>query len=266
MGRTRDPDREKAEIMFRESAGKIALKDIAHELNKPEGTVRGWKAKDHWDDKLNGTLPINTERSKTHKGPGAPKGNKNAIGNKGGGPPGNIKALKTGEYQSIWYDTLDQDELALIGLINTDPIFQCEQTIKFLTIRERRMMMRIADLRAGLTETQKRILQERKKVRQAIPIFDEMTGTSRIVVKDDYALVTTEMVETEFRKIDDIIRLEEALTRVQDKKIKALEQRVRIEKIKAETARLTGGEDEAEDDGFLNALEDKVDEVWGDDE
>lgn len=65
LARIRSPDRDKAEAMYIEANGDIRLIDIANKLNLPEGTVRGWKNKDKWDDKLSGTLQTNTERSKT---------------------------------------------------------------------------------------------------------------------------------------------------------------------------------------------------------
>jgi phage terminase small subunit len=42
--------------IFREAKGSIKLTDIALQLQIPEGTVRGWKARDRWNEKLNGTL------------------------------------------------------------------------------------------------------------------------------------------------------------------------------------------------------------------
>lgn len=68
MPKQRSPDREKAEQLYLESSGKLKLKDIADSLNLPEGTIRGWKNKDHWDYKLNGTFQSkNTERSETKR-------------------------------------------------------------------------------------------------------------------------------------------------------------------------------------------------------
>lgn len=71
MARARDPNRDKAFELYKQHEGKIPLKDIAAELGKGEGTVRGWKNKDDWDGQLNGTLQSdkrnapneNTERS-----------------------------------------------------------------------------------------------------------------------------------------------------------------------------------------------------------
>ncbi|MGE7115031.1 terminase small subunit [Lysinibacillus sp. NPDC047702] len=71
MARARDPKRDKAYELYKASNGDIKLKDIAGQLGIAEGTVRGWKNKDKWDEKLeaesNGTFqskqPKNTERS-----------------------------------------------------------------------------------------------------------------------------------------------------------------------------------------------------------
>jgi phage terminase small subunit len=54
--RARDPNRDKAYELYRDSNGKQKLKEIAEQLEVAEGTVRGWKNKDKWDDKFNGTF------------------------------------------------------------------------------------------------------------------------------------------------------------------------------------------------------------------
>lgn len=67
MGRARDPNRNKAFEIYKEHDGKIDLAEIASQLNISPGTVRGWKSKDSWDKKMNGTFQKNTERSKNKK-------------------------------------------------------------------------------------------------------------------------------------------------------------------------------------------------------
>ena len=62
MARTRSPDREKSEKLYIESNGEIKLKEIADTLGLPEGTVRGWKNKDKWEQKLNGTFQKETKK------------------------------------------------------------------------------------------------------------------------------------------------------------------------------------------------------------
>ncbi|MED2007017.1 terminase small subunit [Brevibacillus borstelensis] len=48
MPRARDPNRDKAFEVWKQSGGEIKLKEIADQLGVSEGTVRGWKAKDKW--------------------------------------------------------------------------------------------------------------------------------------------------------------------------------------------------------------------------
>lgn len=67
MPRQRSPNRDKAFRLWQESGGTIELVDIAKQLDVPEGTVRGWKKKDKWDSNLNGTFQTNTERSEPKK-------------------------------------------------------------------------------------------------------------------------------------------------------------------------------------------------------
>jgi phage terminase small subunit len=74
MARARDPNRDKAFEIWKQAGGEIKLKKIADQLGVSEGTVRGWKAKDRWDERLNGALqsnernaPKNMERSKRVK-------------------------------------------------------------------------------------------------------------------------------------------------------------------------------------------------------
>jgi phage terminase small subunit len=54
MARARDPNRDKAFEMWKQSNGTMKLKDIADQLGISEGTVRGWKNKDGWE--RNGAL------------------------------------------------------------------------------------------------------------------------------------------------------------------------------------------------------------------
>lgn len=63
MARIRDPNRDKAFEIYKDRQGDIDLVEIANQLNVPAGTIRGWKAKDKWDKKMNGAFQKNTERS-----------------------------------------------------------------------------------------------------------------------------------------------------------------------------------------------------------
>lgn len=273
--------------MWLESGGTIKLKDIAAALSVGETQIRKWKSLDKWDAKLKGNVTNETNESKgnvTNRG-GAPKGNKNAVGNKGGapkgnqnalgnrggsgGPPGNKKAVTTGEYEAIWLDALQPDEQELIAQVTTDPIQQADEAITLLTIRERRMLQRIQSLMDGLSEKERRVLWELKEIKDAISVHDEKSGVTKTVPVTRTELVETQVEEKEYRKIDDIIKLEEALTRVQDKKLKAIELKnrfmdeeklMRIEKLKNEIAALKRDDPDDDEVDGLESLAKAIEE------
>lgn len=64
MPRARNPNRDKAFEIYKSHNGDIDLVEIANQLSLSPGTVRGWKSKDQWEQKLNGTFRKNMERSK----------------------------------------------------------------------------------------------------------------------------------------------------------------------------------------------------------
>ena len=118
------------------------LVEIASQLNLPEGTVRRWKSTYKWGSERS----LNkSERSQRRKG-GQP-GNRNAVGHGGTGPPGNKNAVKTGEFETLFFDALEPEEMLLIGMVQPDKEQLLLQEIQLLTVRERRMLKRIDSLR-----------------------------------------------------------------------------------------------------------------------
>lgn len=246
MARVRSPNRDKAFEIYKESNGNIANREIAKILDISEKTISGWKVKDKWNDQLNGVLQKeirSTPKEKRKKG-GQP-GNKNATG-----PPGNKNAVTTGEFENIFFDTLEKDELNLIKSIELEKRKLLEQEIQLLTVRERRMLKRIDDL---------------KKSREVV-IDTETHGTQG---DSEVSLVNYES------KLNKIQNIEEALTRVQDKKQKAIdtlhkfemdEQKLELTvmKLELEIMKQGGQDEEVEDDGFMEALESQVGDAWDD--
>ena len=217
----------------------MKLVDIAKKLGVSASTIRKWKSQDKWDKesvpKSKGSAPNRSGapkgniNAKGNKGGGAPVGNKNAKGNRGGSPPlGNRNAVTTGEYETLMWDYLEDDEKELFDSIETDPLYQIDLTIRELSIRQRRMMKRIKELQNGLSESEKRVLQERKNSKD-IHVFEKDGAEVKVPVKTS-ALVVTEIEETQYRKIDDIINIEEALTRITNQLVKAIKQKHDIEK------------------------------------
>lgn len=112
------------------------LKDIAAQLGVSESQVRKWKNQDQWDKV---TLP--KKKSNVTKKAGAPKGNKNAIGNKGGSAPeGNINAIKHGAYQTIYAAYLPEEEREIYDQMPGEADLESE--IKLLRLKMARLLNR----------------------------------------------------------------------------------------------------------------------------
>jgi uncharacterized protein YjcR len=247
VARARSPNRDKAFKLWKDSGGKMLLKDIADVVATSATQIRKWKNLDDWEAKLKGNVTIGKRNvtnetnsnvtikkvgapkgNQNAKGSGAPIGNKNALGNSGGAPLKNKNAVFTGEYQTIWLDMMDETEQALIGAINTDPIAQLDEDIRLLTLRERRMLKHLNDLKEQKALVETKDVYGMQSVPVVTEIYDEKSGTVRTAKIKETKKVLVEQTETTKLLIDKILRVEEALTRVQMAKTRAIESKHRI--------------------------------------
>ncbi|HDT8041540.1 TPA: small subunit of terminase [Enterococcus faecalis] len=220
MARKRDPRRDQAKEIWLKSNGKKVLKELANELNVSDSQIRKWKSIDKWADELKGNV-TNSKSNVTNKG-GAPPGNKNAVGNKGNKsaspPKRNKNAVKTGEYETIFAELLSDEEKDIYSNMNDDPFFILEEEIRILKIRQYRMLKRIKDAEAGLNDEEVERLQQLRKVKEPSVIDGKMVTVKREVLKD------VQVTRKTFRKLDDILAIEEALTRISNQLTKAIKQ------------------------------------------
>lgn len=165
--------------------------------------------------------------------------------NRGGAPKGNKNRVTTGEHETIHFDTLDSDEMRLWDQITTELKAQLDEEIRLITIRERRMLQRIARLReADMTVVEELEQTEGEELR---PV-DEDYGTGVVVVNKK---TTTAKRRASLGQIQAI---EEALTRVQAQKARLLELKHRVD---------GGDDDEHPDlDAYIEALEGAATDVW----
>ncbi len=106
-----------AESLYR---GGMKLVDIAKKIGRPDGTVRRWKKECGWKDKAGSEdkkkeseRSVKNKRQKANvrqRKPGAPKGNRNAVGNHGGAPKRNKNAEKHGFFSKY----LPEDALSIL--------------------------------------------------------------------------------------------------------------------------------------------------------
>ena len=205
MARAPDQRAEEARKLF--DSG-MKLIEISEKLGVPEGTVRSWKNRYKWNNATLQKEKCNVARKK-----GGQPGNKNAKGHGGTGPPGNKNAVKTGEFEALFFDTLDVDEQKLIQTVQPDKEQLLLQEIQLLTVRERRMLKRIDQLR--MLERQDPTSNSDS---ETVPPGMSVTEYSSGIEKGKL---------TELKKYEGILgqiqSIEDALTRVQARKQKAIE-------------------------------------------
>lgn len=226
----------------------IKQKEICDKYDISINTLKSWIKRYKWsDEKKNKGAPTKKKgapiNNKNAVGNGAPAGNRNATG-----PPGNKHAVTTGEFETIFFDTLEDEELELIDKTPFEKRELLKQEIQLLTVRERRMLKRIEILKEEMT-----IVSNKLGIEKGMDTdLKEYQGT-----------------------LGQIQSIEDALTRVQDKKQKAIDilHKFEIDEHKLELTVMKleldimkqGGQDEkVEDDGFVEALKSEVGDTWDD--
>lgn len=249
MAKAPDARMEQARALFLEGKKLIEISEL---LRIPEGTVRSWKNRYKWDCSV-----ANEKCNVAKRKRGAQPGNKNSSG----GPLGNKKAVTTGEFETLLFDCLDPEERQLAQAVLEDKTQLLLQEIQLLTVRERRMLKRIELLRKSADEVGATLYGD-----------SGMTVVSRKIGIEKGK--KTDLLEYQ-GKLGQIQSVEDALTRVQARKQRAIEAlhkfgyddaRLELETMKIElTALKLGGQDtEVKDDGFMTALNGAAGSLWGD--
>lgn len=229
MARARSPDREKAFEMWRESDGKMLLKDIADALGLLDTQIRKWKNQDRWEDRLNSNVTI--PKSNVTNRAGAPKGNKNAVGNKGGAAPkGNSNAVTHGFFRKFF----PEETLEIMEQIETrSPIDMLWDNIVIqytAIIRAQRLMF---------VQDQGNITKEVRKNKSMSNEGMEMKEQEwEIQFAWDKHATFLHAQSRAMSTLQSLIRQYEDMC---NKGLATEEQRLRIEKLKAEVDSLRGG-------------------------
>lgn len=95
MARQRSPNRDRAYEIYVEHYGKITSKQIAELLDEKINNINSWRVQDKWSKRLNKV--------------GAPYGNQNAVGNKGGAAPEANQNARTYGWYSKHYPTTSRN-------------------------------------------------------------------------------------------------------------------------------------------------------------
>lgn len=259
MARAPDKRIEQAKSMYLKG---MKLVEIASQLNLPEGTVRRWKSTHRWDNERSDKK---SERSDKKKRGGQP-GNQNATG-----PPGNKNAVKTGEFETLFFDCLEPDEQKLIQTVQPDKEQLLLQEIQLLTVRERRMLKRIESLKLLEQSSNPEEVQEDDELEKAPP------GMSVTKYKSGMEKGKPTLLREYEGILGQIQSIEDALTRVQARRQRAIEAlhkfgyddahlELETMKFELELLKQDGQNENDTDDGFLEAMNASAENVWGDED
>lgn len=161
--------------------------------------------------------------------PGAPKGNRNAAcPHRAKGYRHNRNAVKTGEHETIWKDTMSKEDQIMLDCIDTNPMIQLDEDIRLLSYREQRMLGYLKMLQAQKDDTEQKNVYKMQNVPMIVEVYDEKTGFTHKQKIMRLQKVLVEQVSQTKDLMNRILRVEEALTRVQGKKIKAVEAKNKI--------------------------------------
>lgn len=223
MGRARNPKTDEAEKLFYKG---MKLKDIASRLEVPEGTVRRWKNTYKWNSER-------SDKKANVRKRGGQIGNKNAVGGNQSAPLRNHNAEKFGFFRKY----LPEETVSIIEEMPKDPldILWDQIQIAYAAIIRAQKIMYVKDKEdktiERIEEKDGNVCGERWEVQQA---WDKHGNFLQAQARAQKTL------ESMINKYDDLLH--------KNWELATEEQRARIERIKADTERIKGGEQASTED------------------
>lgn len=223
MGRARNPKTDEAEKLFYKG---MKLKDIASRLEVPEGTVRRWKNTYKWNSER-------SDKKANVRKRGGQIGNKNAVGGNQSAPLRNHNAEKFGFFRKY----LPEETVSIIEEMPKDPldVLWDQIQIAYAAIIRAQQIMYVQDWDdktiERIEEKDGNVCGEKWEVQQA---WDKHGNFLQAQARAQKTL------ESMINKYDDLLH--------KNWELATEEQRARIERIKADTERIKGGEQASTED------------------
>ncbi|MFV0240206.1 MAG: hypothetical protein ACK5H4_09255 [Lacrimispora sphenoides] len=228
MNETRAPTNENIkEQVLAEYLKGIKPKELSEKTGVSINTIKSWikREKSKKPDVEEGALASQKGApSKIRKG--APPGNQNAKG--AGAPDRNKNAEKHGAYSKIYWDTLDDTELELLGDIPIGEEYQLRQQVAMYTIRERRMLHQIEEFK----NNSKKCLYI-KSIKKKKRVVCDDKGEKHDVYED----MNTDTENT----LKSLTTLEAELTKIQRAKTKCLDSLIHLKAVNERNDDLLNG-------------------------
>lgn len=221
----------------------MKYKDICDKYNLSLNTLKSWIKRYKWSDEKKNKKKEGAPKKKR----GAPLNNKNAIGNDGGAPTGNMNSIKHGAYQSIYSDMLNVEDKILFNMIQ--PSLNIDDEIKLLRLKIARLLNREVDFFYNGWGV---------KVKKEVSEEDRTSGINACMDQ------LRKLIETKAKAIGDTEKLQLEKDKFEFNKYKTdIELQLKKERLEIEKAKAKEDEiDNTEDDGFIEALKGQVDDIW----
>lgn len=240
MARAPDPRVEQAHSLYKKG---LKLVEIASQLSLPPGTVRRWKSTYKWDSERSDK---NSERSDKSKG-GQPN-NKNAVGNDGGAP----KQNKNAETHGFFSKYLPEETFSIIQEIEKkDPLDILWENIQiaYAAIVRAQTIMFVKDKDEMIKE-----LKKKKSYSSEMSESEEKEWEFQFAWDRQATFMNAQArAQSELRSM--IKQYDELLHRNWD--LATEEQKARVDKLKIEVEKVTGGSNSSE----LNKLDEMLLEI-----
>ena len=220
MGRARNPKADEAEKLFYKG---MKLKDIASRLEVPEGTVRRWKNTYKWNSER-------SDKKANVRKRGGQIGNKNAVGGNQSAPLRNHNAEKYGFFRKY----LPEETVSIIEEMPEDPldVLWDQIQIAYAAIIRAQRIMHVKD--------------QEDKTAEVTSDGDAATAYEHQRAWDKQSNFLSAQARAQKTLESMINRYDDMLHK--NWELATEEQRARIERIKADTERIKGGEQTSTED------------------
>lgn len=226
MPRQRSPKRDMAYQLWVDSGKQKKLKDIAAELDVSESQVRKWKNQDKW----NGNVTNKAKSNVTKRKRGGQPDNKNAVGGNQSAPLKNNNAEKFGFFRKY----LPEETVSIIEEMPKDPldILWDQIQIAYAAIIRAQQIMYVKDREDKTTEI--------TSDGDAATAYEHQQAWDKHGNFLQAQARAQKTLESMINKYDDLLH--------KNWELATEEQRARIERIKADTERIKGGEQTTTED------------------
>jgi uncharacterized protein YjcR len=240
----------------------MKYKEIAEKYEVSINTVKSWKQRYQWSKDKDASIKkgVHTKTKRVHtKNKGGQPGNTNALGNSGGGPPRNDKAVKHGLFRNYLPDDEETKQIFdEVGHTNPIDLLWSQIQIKFTAIIRAQKIMFVESKNEMIKELKKRKYEVHNVGTKDAPMIEQVLTEEEYEFKFAWDRQAT-FLNAQARAMSTLtsmIRQYEEMCRLgwADE-----EQQLKLDKLKAEIESIKGAGKGQEADDWTKAVQEAAD-------